>query len=292
MSFIAAIAGFSLAVQSSGSILGIPFLNPAPTSETTIAKLNGLEIKAKDIQDLLWDARADEILSEVIYFQLAKQEGDKLGVFLTGKEIDEGVAREYDAMKQSLQPGQTIEQFMAAQGQTKARLYLAVKTSLLLTKIAFADFNPELYVKVSTIIVKPASASTNDVLAAIKIADQAYARLKKGDSWESVVDDVVTDEAGRQSRGRLGWRQIAAFPDDVKAELPSLKSGDISKPVQTPNGIQLFRIDAVGKGQSKEALEQMRIDLTESLRMQAVNKIRRNIQIERTWPPKPKQPGG
>jgi hypothetical protein len=291
MSIVAAIAGLQIALQTGGIQLGIPNLKPAPDKDQVLVKVNGQEIRASDIAALLWDVKADEILNEVTYFQLAKAEADKLGIFLTGKEIDDGVQRELDAMKANLAPGQTLEQAMVSSGQTRARLYLAVKTSLLLTKIAFAEFDPKLYVKVSTIIIKPASNSAADLASAIKIAQGAYDRLQKGDAWEAVVDDVVTDEAGRESRGRLGWRLLSAFPDDVRSEIGLLKANQFSKPAQIQNGIQFFRIDKFGKDLAKEDLDQMRIEMTEALRLQAVTKIRRTMTIERVWPPQPKKPG-
>jgi hypothetical protein len=291
MSIVAAIAVLQIALQTGGIQLGIPNLKPAPDKDQVLVKVNGQEIRASDIAALLWDVKADEILNEVTYFQLAKAEADKLGIFLTGKEIDDGVQRELDAMKANLAPGQTLEQAMVSSGQTRARLYLAVKTSLLLTKIAFAEFDPKLYVKVSTIIIKPASNSATDLASAIKIAQGAYDRLQKGDAWEAVVDDVVTDEAGRESRGRLGWRLLSAFPDDVRSEIGLLKANQFSKPAQIQNGIQFFRIDKFGKDLAKEDLDQMRIEMTEALRLQAVTKIRRTMTIERVWPPQPKKPG-
>jgi hypothetical protein len=291
MSIVAAIAGLQIALQTGGIQLGIPNLKPAPDKDQVLVKVNGQEIRASDIAALLWDVKADEILNEVTYFQLAKAEADKLGIFLTGKEIDDGVQRELDAMKANLAPGQTLEQAMVSSGQTRARLYLAVKTSLLLTKIAFAEFDPKLYVKVSTIIIKPASNSATDLASAIKIAQGAYDRLQKGDAWEAVVDDVVTDEAGRETRGRLGWRLLSAFPDDVRSEIGLLKANQYSKPAQIQNSIQFFRVEKFGKDLAKEELDQMRIDLTEPLRLQAVNKIRRTMTVERVWPPQPKKPG-
>ncbi len=291
MSLVAALAGLQIALQTGGVQLGIPNLRPAPDKDQVLVKVNGQDIKASDIAALLWDVKAEEILNEVTYYQLAKAEADRLGIFLTGKEIDEGVQRELDGMRANLAPGQTLEQAMAASGQTRARTYLAVKTSLLLTKIAFAEFDPKLYVKVSTIIIKPASSSAADLESAIKIAKGAYDRLQKGDAWEAVVDDVVTDEAGRESKGRLGWRLLSAFPDDVRSEIGLLRANQYSKPAQIQNGIQFFRIERFGKDLNKEEMDQMRIDMTESLRIQAVNKIRKTMTIERVWPPQATRPG-
>jgi hypothetical protein len=56
-------------------------------------------------------------------------------------------------------------------------------------------------------------------------------------------------------------------------------------------GMIVDTIDKFGKDLAKEDLDQMRIDMTEALRLQAVTKIRRTMTIERVWPPQPKKPG-
>jgi hypothetical protein len=77
----------------------------------------------------------------------------------------------------------------------------------------------------------------------------------------------------------------------VRSEIGLLKANQFSKPAQIQNGIQFFRIDKFGKDLAKEDLDQMRIEMTEALRLQAVTKIRRTMTIERVWPPQPKKPG-
>ena len=97
---------------------------------------------------------------------------------------------------------------------------------------------------------------------------------------------IVVDQEGKQQRGLLGWRELTAFPDEAKKQLIDMKKGDITQPVQTKNGIQIFRIEAKGDGASKAELEQMRVELTELLKFQATQKIKKTLKIEKLYPPK------
>ena len=87
-------------------------------------------------------------------------------------------------------------------------------------------------------------------------------------------------------RGLLGWRELTAFPDVAKSQLVALKKGEVTQPVQTKNGIQIFRIEAKGDGASKDELEQMRVELTELLKFQVTQKIKKTLSIEKLYPPK------
>ncbi|HLO99722.1 MAG TPA: peptidylprolyl isomerase [Fimbriimonas sp.] len=275
------------ALQTAAFQLSVPNLPKAPAAETVLAKVNGAEIKAKDIQDLLWEVRGEEILNDVIFYQLAKQEGDRLGIVVTDAEIEAGVKNEMDIMSKNLAEGQTLEQAMAAAGQTKSRLYLGMKTSLLLTKISMAQFDAKAYIKVSTILVRPRSNAASDVSNTIQVVQKAYDRINAGEPWEKLVDELVTDAEGKRSRGLLGWRQLAAFPETTRPELTALARGKVTKPVQTQNGIQIFRIEARGLDATKDELESLKTELADTFRLQAVQKLRQTMKIERFFPTKP-----
>lgn len=283
------VLGVSMLMQNTAFQLSIPGLPKAPSAETALVKVNGVEIKAKDIEDLLWETRGEEILNEVMLYQVSKSEADRLGLIVTQAEIDKEMERAIDQIKKNLAPGQTVESAMAQEGQTRSRMYLGIKSSLYLAKIAFKDFEPKNYIRVSTILVRPKSKNAADVAATIQVVQKAYDRIKAGESWDKLVDELIMDQTGRQTRGLVGWRKIAIFPEDVKAELQTLKKGGITKPVQTENGIQIFRVDERGDGLTKEGLEQMKTELTRPLQDEAARKIRETLKMERLYPP---QKGG
>lgn len=275
----------SMAMQNASFQLTIPGLAKAPSAETSLVRVNGVEIKAKEIEDLLWDTRGEEILNEVMFYHIAKSEADKLGLVVTQAEIERELERSIEQIKKGLQPGQTLEGLMAQEGQSRSRMYLGVKSSLYLSKIAFKDFEPKEYVRISTILVRSKTKTAADIAATIQVVQKAYDRIKAGEPWEKLVDELVVDPAGRQARGVVGWRKISIFPEDVKAELQTLKKGEVTKPIQTENGIQIFRIDERGDTLTKEGLELMKSELSRSLQDEAARKIRQTLKVERLYPP-------
>lgn len=286
MVLFSVLAAANLALQTAAFQFSIPNLPKAPAAESVLMKVNGQDLKAKDVQDLLWDVRGEEIITDLVFYMLAKQEGDKLGIIVTQGEIEDGVKQELKRIEANLLNGQSLEQALVTQGQTQNRLYLGVKTSLLLTKIAMKDFDIKTYIKISTIWVKPKTNAASDVANTIQVMQKAYDRINAGEPWEKLVDELVVDPAGRASRGLLGWRPFSAFPDTVVPELNSLAKGKITKPVQTQNGIQMFRIETKGSEASKEDIESLKNELGDTLRMQVVNRLRKNMKIEQFYPPK------
>lgn len=280
------IFGLHFAVQTAAFQLSVPTLGKAPNGEVIVGKVNGIAIKAKDIEDLLWDVRGEEILNDIMFYQVAKMEADKLGVVVTNMEVEQEVARQKDLMRPGLAPNQTIDDALALAGQTPSRMFLAAKSSLYFTKIALQDFDAKAFVRVSTIVVHPRSDNASDIAATIQVVQKAYDRIKAGEPWDKLVNELVTDQEGKQQLGLLGWRELTAFPDVAKSQLIALKKGDITQPVQTKNGIQIFRIEAKGDGATKAELEQMRVELTELLKFQATQKIKKTLKIEKLYPPK------
>lgn len=280
------VLGLHLVLQTTAFQFSAPTLSKAPLPDTIIAKVNGVGIRAKDIEDLLWEVRGEEILNDVMYYQVAKMEADRLGVIVTDGEVELEITRQKDLMKQGLSPGQTLEDALAQAGQTKTRLYLAAKSSLYFSKIAMKDFNPKDYVRISTIVVRPRSDTATDVSATIQVVQKAYDRLKAGEPWERLVNELVVDQEGKQQHGLLGWRELTAFPDEAKAQIVKLGKGEITQPVQTKNGIQIFRIEAKGDSATKDDIEQMRVELSPLLNMQVTQRIKKTLKIEKLFPTK------
>ena len=115
---------------------------------------------------------------------------------------------------------------------------------------------------------------------------KAYDRIKAGEKWDKLVDELTVEQAAKQNRGFLGWRNLSLFPKEALSEIETLKKGDITKPVQTSNGIQMFRIEDKGDAATKEEIEIMKNENIGVLRQQVGTKILQSAKIEYNYPPK------
>jgi foldase protein PrsA len=274
-------------LQGQGIAPEIPkkYLLPAPTADKVVAKVNGVEIKASDVEDLLWQWRGQEATNDLINYLLIKQEAQKRGVTVTEKEVEDAIDVQLSQLASQLNPGQTPEQFLEQQGvKSRSRLFLRIRTELLLNKMAVADLKQEQYVKVSTIVVRPEAQDTKAIAAAAKKADDLYSKLQKGGTWESALNATTQDPQVQSTKGLLGWRALDAFPEPARTELGKFKIGQFTKPVQTANGFQIFRVDGRGVDAKGKELDELKAVYTQVGRQQILTKLRSEAKIERNLP--------
>jgi parvulin-like peptidyl-prolyl isomerase len=282
MTAVGLFLGLSIFLQGQQPLT--PRLKPAPTPDQVLAKVNGVEIKAVDVQDLLWDLHGTAVLNDIVSYEAIRQEASRLKIVVTDQEIDQRIDQEVARLGQNLQPGLTPGQILAQSGYTWSRLYINTKSTLLLLKIAFLEFNPANYVRISTIQVKPKTNTDADVAATMKSLQDAYNRMQKGESWDKMVAEYVTDTEGRRINGYLGWRDFELFDEASRRDIKLLKRGEISKPIKTPNGIQIFRVESQGVDVKPEELDQMRAELAEELQMKIYVRLRKSTKLDRLYP--------
>jgi parvulin-like peptidyl-prolyl isomerase len=271
------------AFQQAAPLIDVPksLLKPVPAVNQVLAKVDGQEIKSSDVEALLWEWRKADVVNDLVTYQIVRAAATKAGVSATDDEVLKEVSALLNGIKQTLPVGQTIEQAMEAEGTAPSRLFVRVKTEILLRKYILVGFKQADFVKISTIVIKPASASTADVKVALEKADKTYGRLTGGEKWDAVLLSVTDDERARASLGLVGWRPTSLFPESVQQELGTLKQGSIAKPAQTQNGIQIFRIEALGKAATAEELLELQESYVGGQRQQAMAKLRAASKVEK-----------
>lgn len=272
-----------LALVAQSAVLDVPktLLRPMPAANQALARVNGVEIKMSDVEVLLWEWRKNDVLNDLITYQIVKDAAAKQSVTVTDEVAQAETKRLMDGIAQELPQGQTIQQAMEQEGTAPSRLFIRVKTELLLRGIVLKGFNHADYVKVSTIVFKPASASTADVKVAVDKAEKAYNRLAGGEAWDEVLLSVTDDERAKAALGSVGWRAKKLFPEPVQAELEKLAKGKVTKPAQTANGLQIFRIDA--RGASATAVEKQELEESyfAAQRQGLMSKLRSEAKVEK-----------
>lgn len=277
------IAVACLAFQGASTDIPTKYLPPKPDPKKVVARVNGVPITAADVNRLVYDWRGWEATQDLITYTMVAAEAKKAGVSVTQAEVDKELQVQLANYAKSLQPGMTLAQTLKETGFPKSRLWLRVKSQLLLDKVALKSLEPKNYVDVSTILVPTKSEQASDVAEAIKLSQQAYDDLKNGANWDTVLKRFQSNAEILKTHGHIGWRSLSAFPESVRKEIATLKEGGFTKPAATNNGIQIFRVDRFGASAAGAVLKELQDHHLQSTRQPTLDKIRKAAKIEDFW---------
>lgn len=278
--FVSLIFAATTALQTPSTDVPQNLLAPKPKAGTVMALVNGRAITMEEVERYLWDWRAYEVLQDLITYRMLSAESAKIGFKLDEDAVANGLQVQLKQVQDSLPEGKKLDQALLEQGFPKSRLYLRVKTQMMLDAAVLASFKPEDFVDVATIIVRPRSEQASDLADAIQQAQTAYDELEKGAKWDDVLRRFHTDAQILQTHGRIGWRALRAFPESVAREIRTLGRGGITRPAQTANGIQIFRIEQLGEDAKGEELNQLRQQFLAGGRQQVLERIRKEVKVE------------
>lgn len=248
-----------------------------PAPDKVIAKVNGVEIRAADVEAILWDWRGHEVTQDLITYQLILGESRRVKVDVKPEEIERSYKERLEEYRLGVPAGTDLDEALRAQGFPKSRLYLRVHTELLVNRIAMQEFRPDNFVSVSTSLYRTAPSKP-----ALDRATSAHGRLSKGEAWTKIVQESDLDDISKQAQGTLGWRAITAFPETARAGIKALKSGEVSKPVAMPDGsVQLFRVDKRGMEAKDAEARELQDGYLASARQKLLERLRNEAKIER-----------
>jgi len=93
------------------------------------------------------------------------------------------------------------------------------------------------------LIPLPDNASAEQIAAAERTAQTLLVKARAGSSFQELVQK--TEPKNSLSGGDLGWRPLKGLPDIFAKAVQTLRQGEISKPLQAPNGFHLIKLVAV-----------------------------------------------
>src|SRR5688572_2712016 len=100
--------------------------------------------------------------------------------------------------------------------------------------------------------------ANNDTVAAYAKAQAAYARLKKGEDFLKVAQDVSQDPGVKTNKGDMGWITVFTLPYFFENKIYSLRPGTYSGIVRSKSGYHLFKNfgerKALGKMKARQIL--------------------------------------
>jgi sulfur carrier protein ThiS len=272
---------FAARLQSAFGGIPAGLQQPAPASTKVVAKVNGTPISVSDIEPLLWEWRHAEVEQDLINYLMVKAACDKAGVTATDAEVQLQVDQLMNKLSKQVPAGRTVADILAAQGSTPSRVFLKVKTQVLVEKLQLSTFHPEDFIKISTIEF-PSNTNKGDgfKIAADK-AKAAYALLQKATPWDTVLASTTNDQQVLSRSGSLGWKALGAFPGKVKQQFPTLAVGQVTTPQETALGVQVFRIDMKGKDATGKDLDDLRNFYLGLTRSNVLALIKSEVKVER-----------
>jgi len=127
-------------------------------------------------------------------------------------------------------------------------------------------------VRLSHILIKlPQGATEQQVAEGKERAAKAIERVKAGEDFAKVAKDVSDDTGTKDSGGELGWFQRGSVNPDWEQIVFAMDKGDVRGPVTGPQGLHVFYVSEVKKGELKSYSE-MKETLTRELRRREMDK--------------------
>lgn len=253
---------------------------PKPAPDAILATVDGAPITAADVEAYLWAWKEKEVVRELADHKMIAAEAARQGVSVSDAEVKAKIDEQLAQVKANLPQGQTLDDFLKSRGAEPSRLFLAARSAVLVDKLAAKEFQPAKYVKVSTLVFRTTGDTTEALTKAIKAADAAYASLQAGKPWKDVLRVYETNSTVLSNDGLVGWKAYDAFPDSVRTQMDKLKPMGYTKPTQTANGIQIFRLDARGESANPADLAELRSQYIQSARQSLVPRLRQATKIE------------
>ena len=201
-----------------------------------------------------------------------REEADELDVEVADKDIDKKIA---EIQKSNF--GNDRTKLLAAlkkEGLTEDDLREQLRDQVLQEKL-YAKITDDVkvtekdeqayYEKNKQQFSQPASRTVRHILVKSKAtADQVYAKLKAGGSFNALARQFSTDQATKKIGGKLPVTKGQTVPQFDKVAF-ELKTGEFSKPVKTQFGWHVIKADSDVKAEKVTPFEEVKKSIHDQL---------------------------
>ena len=200
------------------------------TLATTYLKNQGVDDTTDEGKQTIATMR-DELLDQMIDQEIINQAAAKEGLTVTSEEIDTQIAETV------VQAGgqELLDAWYLTSGFTKEEYRQAVREQLTGDKL----FN-------KVVAGVPATAdqvhARHIMLATKEEADAVVARLKNGEDFATVAQEVSLDEGSKADGGDLGFFPQGLMIPEFENVAFALEPGKFSDPVETPYGFHVIMV--------------------------------------------------
>lgn len=263
------LAGGLLVPLATGTFAATP---PAPVVQGIAAVVNDDIVSTQELQNRVRLALAtsnlpndpemqrrlsQQVLRAMVDEKLQRQEANRLSITVADAEVDAAMKQLADRNKITMAQ---LEQYLAERGTSLAALRSQVTAQIVWLKIVAREIRPKAMVTEDQVDVAarsaPVIAGERDLLLS-EILLPVYGPEQEAQVMRDALDLVqtlrgggdfaalahqVSVSASAESGGDLGWIPTSAMSDELRTALETARAGQITDPIRTANGVQLFLV--------------------------------------------------
>lgn len=275
-----------------------------------VAVVNGDIITISEVQKLNAVYSSQNIrrdaLNDLIERRLILQEAKRLGIKTTDDELKDAIEdikkknNIDDAGFMSLlgKEGVTLEEYKANlkdQLTTGRIIETEVRSKIVVTDKDISDYYRE-HLKDFTLPEESRvrhiflRIDKNNPTAVRGVVMDIMKKLKEGADFADLAKVYSSDEASAKAGGDIGFLKKGQLSPELESVVFSLKSGEVSEPVFTENGIHIIKVEET-KGNRQPSLSEVSDKIKEILLQKRYNKrynewirgLRKKAFIEQRW---------
>ncbi|MCZ8131885.1 MAG: peptidylprolyl isomerase [Steroidobacteraceae bacterium] len=152
------------------------------------------------------------------------------------REMTLSLLRQRDVFARIYVSPRELDQFVAKQAQDAA--------------------GDDLYEVSHILLSLPEAASPGQLDEVEKKAEDVYARAQRGEDFGQLAVAYSQAQTALE-RGKIGWRKGTELPTFMADVVKQLKPGEVSRPVRTPSGFHVIRLDAEKSDDQPVIVEQI-----------------------------------
>ncbi len=217
----------------------------------------------------------ERLIIDSIQLQMAEQRGIKVNEMQLDKTIEriaeqnqmsvqefsaalsnDGIS--YSAFREDMRDEITIARLKEMEISSRVNVSDGEVDNYLTTQENSKDGSQEEFNLSHILIRTPEESSPKDLEKARVKVEQALSELSKGENFEQ-VSATFSDAPNALEGGNMGWRSSNQIPPAFLEFLKNLTVGEVSKPIRSPNGFHIIKINEKRSADSTLIVEQTHV---------------------------------
>lgn len=241
-----------------------------------LAKVNGVAITKDAVSERASRQFGAAVLEDMVVEQLVAQEAAAMKLTPDAAEVEARLKRIRDQFKDEA----VFEARLKAVGTSRALLLREISDSVLREELvkrakslAVTDAEAKEFFEANKerLGVPEAVRVRHILVATQKEAADFTVALKAGADFASLARQVSLDAPTKERGGDLGFVSRAIFSPEIEAAVFSLKPGEMSQPVKTPQGYHLLKVEET-RAAKAAVYSEVAEDLKRAILVEKINK--------------------